>query len=137
MSEYFDRLLGQLHGLPDVVATRPTTIRVSDLVSSQTYIVQTYRQNEVGDTVFLENVAQGPALRLVIPPRVADCIARQRDQLGALNRRKAARKLAEERKLRGEVPAIVKYRQQIADGSYVAAPKPEKKTRRARRRVRP
>jgi len=44
--DHFDRLLGALHGLPDVVSTRQATVRsLTPLVgTSETFIVQTYRQ---------------------------------------------------------------------------------------------
>jgi len=45
----------------------------------------------------------------------------------------AARRLAAERKERGEVPATVKYRQQFADGSYTAKDRiPSARKRRGR-----
>jgi hypothetical protein len=43
--------------------------------------VQTYRQKEQGDTIFLEHVSETGTVRLVIPPQVSAVIARQREQL--------------------------------------------------------
>lgn len=99
----FDRHMGSLDGLPDVVRTKPTTLRTtSPLVgSAQTFIVQTVRRKDMGDTIFLEYVDRDGSKRIVIPANVADTIARQRDALGTMSRRKAARTIAQERKEQG------------------------------------
>jgi hypothetical protein len=60
------------------------------------------------DTIFIEYIGKDRSLRLVLPSGVADVIARQRDQLGTKNRRKTAKRIAAERKERGEVPAFLK-----------------------------
>ena len=106
----YDRQIGALKGLPDVIEVKPSTVRVSIplLGLSQTFIVQTIRQRGVGDHVFLETVSRDGAIRIVLPPQVADAIARQRDTLTAKSRSKAARTLAQERKARGELPAFLK-----------------------------
>lgn len=99
----FDRHMGALDGLPDAVRTKPTTLRATSPVvgSAQTFIVQTVRRQEVGDTIFLEYVDRTGSKRIVIPPNVADTIARQRDSLGTMNRKKTARRIAQERKEQG------------------------------------
>lgn len=109
---YFDRTSGMLHGLPDVVHTRPTTMRVVPPLGlgTHTYIVQTFRQREVGDTVFLEVASEGSITRIVIPPAVADVISRQRDQLTAQSRSRAGVLRAEAAKERGELPGFMKNR---------------------------
>jgi hypothetical protein len=123
MPDSFDRLLGVLDGLPDVVKTKPSTIRTVPLLGvggSSLHIVQTVRQqimrktkagvevNQSRDTIFLEVVSEGQTVRLAIPPEVANVIARQRDALTAKTRSKAARRLAEDRKARGEVPGFLR-----------------------------
>jgi hypothetical protein len=110
MPDTYDRLMGALDGLPDVVHTRPSTVRttVPILNNSQTYIIQSFRQVGVGDTIFLEMVSRDGSLRVALPPKVADAIARQRDALTAKSRSKAAKALAEERKERGEVPGFLR-----------------------------
>ncbi len=75
---------------------------------TQLYVVQTYRQKEQGDTIFLEHVSETGTMRLVIPPQVSAVIARQRDQLTAKTRSKAAKAVAQGRKERGEIPAFLK-----------------------------
>ena len=107
----FDRLIGELDGIPDVVQTRPSTVRAVPPLGigpSQLYIIQTFRHRERGDYIFLEHVADGQAVRLVIPPSVADVIARQRDQVTGKSRSRAAKRVAEERMERGEQPAFLR-----------------------------
>lgn len=123
MPDTFDRLLGGLDGLPDVVKTKPSTIRTVPMFGvggTSLHIVQTFRQqltrtNTRGedvtfsrDTIFLEHVGSDGAVRMVIPAEVADVIARQRDALTGKTRSKSARKLAAERKARGERPGFLK-----------------------------
>ena len=105
----YDRQIGALKGLPDVIEVKPSTVRVTIplLGLSQTFIVQTIRQRDVGDHVFLETVSRDGAIRIVLPPQVADTIARQRDALTAKSRSKAAKALAQGRKERGELPAFL------------------------------
>lgn len=107
----FDRQLGRLDGLPDVSSTRPSVIRNVPLLGagqSQLYVVQTFRHKEMGDMIFLEHVGEGGTVRLVLPAKVADAIARQRDQLSKVSRSKASRASAQERMDRGEHPAFLK-----------------------------
>ena len=109
----FDRTIGALHGLPDVITTKTSVSRLVPpfgIGGTQLYVVQTYRQKEQGDTIFLEHVSETGTVRLVIPPQVAAVIARQRDQLTAKTRSKAAKAVAQERKERGEIPAFLKSR---------------------------
>jgi len=111
----FDRLLGELDGLPDVVKTKPSIIRTVPNLGvggSTIHVVQTVRQQftrtnkkgeEVGysrDTIFLEVVRAGEPVRLALPAEVADTIARQREALAGKTRSKTARRVAAERKLR-------------------------------------
>lgn len=106
MPDPYDRLYGSLDGLPDVVHSRPSTIRTSVPIigSAETWIVQTFRQTEVGDTIFLEAVSGRGSLRLAIPPAVAEAISRQREALTTKNRKKAAKRVADERKAAGIMP---------------------------------
>jgi hypothetical protein len=92
----FDRAIGALDGLPDVIKTAPTTIRaVTPIVGDpQTFIVQTFRQRDgekISDTLFIEYVDGEVATRLVIPSAVTRVIARQREALAARTRKRAAR----------------------------------------------
>jgi hypothetical protein len=109
---YFDRMIGSLQGLPDVVKTKPTTMRVVPTfgLGSYVYVVQTFRQKEIGDIIFLENVSENGTVRVVIPPAVADVIARQRDQLSKRNRSRASRQAMADRMARGEKPGFMKHK---------------------------
>lgn len=110
MPDAFDRLLGGLHGIPDVACTKPSTIRtVTPIVgTSQVFIVQTYRQRDIGDTIFLECVTKEGTVRIAIPPTVADSIARQRETLTGKSRSRAATASAQARKQRGEIPGFMR-----------------------------
>ena len=116
MPDLFDRTIGGLQGIPDTVHTRPTVVRsVQPIIGdAQTFIVQTYRQNEVGDTIFLECTSKQGSMRLVIPPKVAAVIARQYDSLGGKMRSKTAKRLAQERKDRGELPGFMRKKKESA-----------------------
>lgn len=110
----FDRIIGNLHGLPDVRYTRPATIRtVTPMIGrSQTFILQTYRQKDVGDFIFIETVDGEGRARVYLPPDAAEVIARQRDSLTTANRKahgkEIGKRVAAERKARGEKPAFMK-----------------------------
>lgn len=106
----FDRMLGALTDLPDVTQTKPSTVPViSPIVGdAQTFIVRTFRQRDVGDTIFLEFIDADGGKRFYLPPQVADAIARQRDALSTKNRKKAAKEQAAARKARGEKPAFMR-----------------------------
>jgi hypothetical protein len=106
----FDRMMGALTNLPDVAHTKPSTVvAVSPLIGeAQTFIIQTFRQREVGDTVFLQYVDGEGRVRLAIPPAAAEAIARQRDALTTKVRKKIAREQAAARKARGEVPGFMR-----------------------------
>jgi hypothetical protein len=111
-SDNYDRQAGQLEGLPDCIKTLPSTIRNVQAMSlnAQTYIVQTVRQKDIGDHIFLESVTRNGTVRIVLPPKVADAIARQRDALTARSRSKAAKRVAQERMEAGIKPAFLNGR---------------------------
>jgi hypothetical protein len=117
MPDLFDYTLGQLKDLPDVLMTKESTVRAVPLLGiggSRLFIVQTIRQAERGDTILLEHVAQGQTVRLVLPPEVANVIARQRDALTARSRSKGAQKAVATRAERGIEPAFLKRRRKGA-----------------------
>lgn len=107
---HFDRLLASLDGLPDVVQTRPTVMRVIPPfgLGVHLYSVQTFRQRDAGDTVFLEYVSENGTTRIVLPPPVVDAIVRQRDQVTAKVRSRAGKLRAEEMKRLGIKPGFMK-----------------------------
>jgi hypothetical protein len=118
LPDAFDRALENMKGRPDVVGTKAATIRTVPTLAiggSQLYVVQTYREQEEGgrsrDTIFLECYGSDGQHRLALPTAVADAIARQRDALATKTRKKAARRVADDRKARGEQPAFLRTRE--------------------------
>jgi hypothetical protein len=111
---FFDHTLSTLNDLPDtdVFKTQPTTKAVIPTfgIGAHTYVVQSFRQRKKGDTIFLQTVSEGKTERIIIPPEIAEVIARQRQQLTDKSRSAAARQQAEIRKAKGIVPGFMKKR---------------------------
>lgn len=107
----YDRIRAGLQGSNGVLWTKPSTIKASTFVTGQTetFVVETARHDELGDTVFVEFIDDsGQVVRLALPPKVANVIASQRDALSARRRSRAAKKLAAERKAAGIVPGFMR-----------------------------
>lgn len=108
----FDRMHGSLTGRADVTRVRPSTTAVHTALigATQTYIVETMRSHDEGggDTVFIQYVDDLGAVRLYLPPAVANVIARQRDALTTMTRKRIGREAARARKARGELPGFMK-----------------------------
>ena len=113
----FDRMAGALANLPVATSSKPTTVStVSPLIgASQSIIIRTIRQREVGDHLFIECCSADGLVRMYLPPEAAAAIARQRDSLTTKVRRKAGKAQAAERKARGEVPAFLNGRKAKAE----------------------
>lgn len=104
----FDRIRG---GLLDVALfTRPSTIQNVESITgkSETFIVQTCRFEDKGDYIFIQLVDDAGVIRIVLPPKVSNSIASQKDSLTGTRRSKAATRTARERMDRGEVPGFMK-----------------------------
>jgi hypothetical protein len=112
----FDRMRGSMVDLPDVTRTKPSTVvaGVPIIGATQTVIVETFRQAEIGDTIFLQVVDDGGSIRIFLPAAVADVIARQRDALTTKNRKRAAKNEAARRKAAGIEPGFLKLRKKKA-----------------------
>ena len=115
----FDRALGKLQGLPDTIHTKPSTIttQVSFVGLAQTFTVQTYRQRDgqgdekkSRDTVFLQAMSAEGTIRIVIPHEVVATLHRHDEQLTAMNRKRAAKRVAAARKEAGIEPGFMKAR---------------------------
>lgn len=91
----YDRAVGSLEGVPGTFKTRPSLHRLTEAITgiSQTFVVTTVRHIEQGDRIFLEIIqsADQPPIRVVLPPKVANTIARQREALSKRARRAAFR----------------------------------------------
>lgn len=110
MPSRFDRLMGQLDGLPDVTKTREATFTVVNPLGVggiTTMIIQTYRHRELGDYIFVQTVSDERPIRLVIDPAGAAAIARQRGTATKIIQRNHGKRIAAERKARGEQPGFM------------------------------
>ena len=101
----------------DVVASTANTVSTPNNAIS--FTVRTYRQHDRGDTIAIECVGEdGTSTRLVLPPKVTARLAVQLADVERLDRietpikarKKLARRLATERKERGEVPGFLRHR---------------------------
>ena len=110
LGDAFDKTMRALDGKPDTQKTKASTLRCQSriLERTQTFIVQTIRQRDEGDTIFIEYIGHEGSLRIALPPVVASTIARQYDALTVKSRSSAAKTLAAERKARGEKPGFMK-----------------------------
>lgn len=104
----YDRIRGGLEGV--AMFTKPSTVKNVQIITgkTETFIVETARHSELGDTIFVECMNDDGLVRLALPPRVANAISRQRDSLTARTRSKAAKLIAQERKDRGELPGFMR-----------------------------
>ena len=104
----YDRLYA---GLQDVsLWTRPSTIKMVQALTgkSETFHLQTARHADLGDYIFIEYTDEAGTVRLALPPKAANAIASQRDSLTARRRSITAKRLAQERKDRGELPGFMR-----------------------------
>jgi ATP-dependent exoDNAse (exonuclease V) alpha subunit len=108
--DVFDRYLGELTGLPDVAKVKPTTVVAAKPLTgeAQTFIIQTLRRREQGDTIFLQYIDAAGSVRIAIPPKAAEAIAAQREALTTKSRKRAAKASAQARKAAGVEPAFLK-----------------------------
>ena len=107
-TDRYDQQLARLTGLPNGAQVAPVVVQTVDFYGRSTdWIVQTVKTDE-GDTIFLKSIDADQTVRLVIPARVLATIDRQRQTLTSKVRRRHGRRLADERKQRGEQPAFLK-----------------------------
>ncbi len=109
LGDLFDRQMRSFHGLPDVVKTAPTTVRALSKFyeAAQTFIIQTVRQKDEGDTIFLEYIGAEGSLRVCLPPVVAQTLKRHFDALSTKSRSKAGKMRAEADKAAGIEPGFM------------------------------
>ena len=88
----YDRVMASVDGIPGVRKSRPSTVTavLPLLGKSQTHVVQTYK-TEDGNYVFVQMVDSEGRARIVLPPKVAAAIYRQRDSLVKAGRREVGR----------------------------------------------
>lgn len=104
----YDRIMGQVNGFQH---TRASMVRNMTMMigAVHTHIVQTFREPDTedkrgGDFISIEIVTSEGSDRFVLPPEVARVIARQREQLSTMSRKRAAKLKAKQRKAQGIVP---------------------------------
>jgi hypothetical protein len=104
----YDRMYG---GLIDVsLSTKPSIVKAVQPITGQaeTFIIQTLRHEEKGDYIFIECADESGLVRLVLPPKVSNAIAAQRESLSKRRRSIASRTTMRERMARGHVPTFKK-----------------------------
>lgn len=88
----YSRILARLNDNPEGAKVAGSTIDLQTILGhSETWIVKTIRV-EGRDTVFVQRINASGGMRLVLPPEVAAAIARQRDAITGIVRRRAARR---------------------------------------------
>jgi hypothetical protein len=106
----YDRLYG---GLIDVsLSTKPSTVKVVQPLTgrAETFIVQTVRHEDTGDFIFVECADENGLVRLVLPPKVSNAIAAQRESLTKRRRSIASRAAMRTRMANGEVISFKKQK---------------------------
>mgnify|MGYP003650413471 FL=1 len=103
--DMFDRTRGGMEMRNDVTRTRVSTVRhVDPLVGNvATFLVESIRTEE-GDYAFVEVATKDGNVRVVLPPKVTNALARHRDSLTTKVRRRIGREQAAERKAQGIEP---------------------------------
>jgi len=95
--------LRKLRNDPGALSSQSTIDSQDIYGNASTWIVETYRDEEGRERVFVQlNNAQG-GQRWVLPPEVTAALARHRDQLSAKGKRRQGHRLIALRKGRGDV----------------------------------
>jgi hypothetical protein len=104
----YDRTYGSLHDIS--LSTKPSTVKnVQTLTGkSETFVVQTFRHEELGDYIFIECMDENGLTRLALPPKVAAAISSQKDSLSKRSRSLASKRVMKERMANGWVPTFRK-----------------------------
>jgi len=125
LGDEFDQAMRRMHGLPDTVSTKASTVTVTEAafgMTTQDWIIQTIRRSErhicsskcptecrdegrvvkSNDVAFVRYMDHRGAHRFVLPNEVLNTIVRQRDALGTKNKRNSARETMRRRKASGE-----------------------------------
>jgi hypothetical protein len=99
----YDRMYGSIIDVS--ISTKPSTVKVVQPITgrAETFIVQTARHEDYGDYIFVECADESGLVRLVLPPKVANAIASQRESLTKRRRSIASRASMRNRMASGEV----------------------------------
>lgn len=104
----YDRVRGGLEGV--ALFTKPSTIKNVQIITgkAETFVIETARHEEFGDTIFVECMDENGVTRLALPPKVANAIARQRESLTTRSRSRAGKARAQADKAAGVVPGFMR-----------------------------
>lgn len=104
----FDRAVGGLLS-GNNLHTKPTTVEHIEKVKgeSETYIVRTIR-DEDGDHVVIKYIDKDGTQRIILPPKVAQVIQRQKDSLSRRSRSNSSKARMKERMDGGWRPSFAK-----------------------------
>jgi len=99
ITDPFDRVLGDLTGLPGHLYSRPATVAttIPILGNAQTYVIRTIRTPENRYIGFVEMIEAKGMIRLVIPSKAMAALYRQRDALATRRNREVGREKWERR----------------------------------------
>jgi hypothetical protein len=117
----FDRTNAGLQGGNNLQTKASTIETVNNITGeAETFIVQTIRGEQrrlqadgttkvtTGDFLVIKFLDKHGPMRLILPPRVSETIARQSKALTDKSRSNAAKAQAQDRKLRGVVPGFLR-----------------------------
>lgn len=103
----FDKLYGGLVG-GNNLKTPPSTIEhVTFTGEAETFVIQTIRSDK-GDYLVIKFMDNDGIKRLICPPKVTNRIASHRESLTGKRRSITGKRLAQERKDRGELPGFMR-----------------------------
>jgi hypothetical protein len=101
--DLYSRTLARLLNHPQAIKSTSTIDALTDLGHSETWVITTVRV-EGNDTLFVQHVNAEGGQRFVLPTIVADAVSRQRDQVLAVSRRRAAHKAVATRRAKASKP---------------------------------
>jgi hypothetical protein len=101
-TDSFSVELRKLRDNPGAVRASSKVDRIDFYGRSETWIIDTFREEGGAETVFLQKMSAGEPLREVLPPEVVAVIARQHDRATTVNRRRGAQRAMATRRARGE-----------------------------------
>jgi len=102
-TDLFSRELRSLRDNPGAISST-STIQTQDFYgNAATWVLETFRDGEGREQVFLQRVDQVGGQRIVLPAAVTAALARHRDQLATRAKRRQGHRLVAQRKERGDV----------------------------------
>jgi hypothetical protein len=106
----YDRVYGGLHHVS--LSTKPSTIKTVQAVTgkSETFVIQTFRHEDLGDYIFVEVMDENGLTRVALPPKVVAAIASQRDSLTKRRRSISSKAVMRRRMDEGWTPNFKKKR---------------------------